>query len=69
MWITIAPFVTVLDNFPVDPNILTQLQQNLPIIKEQMKAENHQPILLVTPQLRPLISRYARLFWVKCAVV
>ncbi|BFI56631.1 flagellar export/assembly protein LfhA [Yersinia pseudotuberculosis] len=52
----------VLDNFPVDPNILTQLQQNLPIIKEQMKAENHQPILLVTPQLRPLISRYARLF-------
>ncbi|PVF10794.1 flagellar biosynthesis protein FlhA, partial [Yersinia pestis] len=24
----------VLDNFPVDPNILTQLQQNLPIIKE-----------------------------------
>lgn len=52
----------VLDNFPVDPNILTQLQQNMPIIKEQMKAENHQPILLVTPQLRPLISRYARLF-------
>ncbi|MDA5493614.1 flagellar biosynthesis protein FlhA [Yersinia intermedia] len=52
----------VLDNFPVDPNILTQLQQNMPIIKEQMKAENHQPILLVTPQLRPLIARYARLF-------
>lgn len=52
----------VLDNFPVDPNILTQLQQNMPIIKEQMKAENHQPILLVTPQLRPLVSRYARLF-------
>lgn len=52
----------VLDNFPVDPNILTQLQQNMPIIKEQMKAENHQPILLVTPQLRPVISRYARLF-------
>ncbi len=52
----------VLDNFPVDPNILTQLQQNMPIIKEQMKVENHQPILLVTPQLRPVISRYARLF-------
>nr|WP_222422497.1 FHIPEP family type III secretion protein [Yersinia rohdei] len=52
----------VLDNFPVDPNILTQLQQNMPIIKEQMKAENYQPILLVTPQLRPLIARYARLF-------
>ncbi len=52
----------VLDNFPVDPNILTQLQQNMPIIKEQMKAENHQPILLVTPQLRPLVARYARLF-------
>ncbi|MBS0053985.1 flagellar biosynthesis protein FlhA [Yersinia sp. Marseille-Q3913] len=52
----------VLDNFPVEPNILTQLQQNMPIIKEQMKAENHQPILLVTPQLRPLVARYARLF-------
>ncbi|CNH46052.1 flagellar biosynthesis protein FlhA [Yersinia frederiksenii] len=52
----------VLDNFPVDPNILAQLQQNMPIIKEQMKAENHQPILLVTPQLRPVIARYARLF-------
>lgn len=52
----------VLDNFPVDPNILTQLQQNMPVIKEQMKAENHPPILLVTPQLRPLIARYARLF-------
>ncbi|CNH45788.1 type III secretion FHIPEP protein [Yersinia pekkanenii] len=52
----------ILDNFPVDPNILSQLQQNMPIIKEQMKAENHQPILLVTPQLRPLVARYARLF-------
>jgi flagellar biosynthesis protein FlhA len=51
-----------LDSFPVDPNILTQLQANMPVIKEQMKVQGHEPILLVTPQLRPLISRYARLF-------
>jgi len=51
-----------LDNFPVDPNILTQLQNTMPMIYEQMKAKNMPPLLLVTPQLRPLISRYARLF-------
>ncbi|MGL4858151.1 MAG: flagellar biosynthesis protein FlhA [Enterobacteriaceae bacterium] len=51
-----------LDSFPVDPNILTQLQNNMPLIQEQMKAEGHAPILLVAPQLRPLLSRYGRLF-------
>lgn len=51
-----------LDSFPVDPNILTQLQSTMPVIYEQMKAMGHTPILLVTPQLRPLLSRYARLF-------
>ncbi|AWK14603.1 flagellar biosynthesis protein FlhA [Candidatus Fukatsuia symbiotica] len=51
-----------LDSFPVDPNILTQLQNNMPIINEQMKVQGHTPILLVTPQLRPLLARYARLF-------
>lgn len=52
----------VLDSFPVDPNILTQLQNNMPVIEEQMKAKGFAPVLLVTPQLRPLISRYGRLF-------
>ncbi|AHG19650.1 flagellar biosynthesis protein FlhA [Chania multitudinisentens RB-25] len=51
-----------LDSFPVDPNILTQLQNTMPMIYEQMKAQGMPPILLVTPQLRPCISRYARLF-------
>ncbi|WP_449576708.1 flagellar biosynthesis protein FlhA [Lelliottia nimipressuralis] len=51
-----------LDSFPVDPNILTQLQNTMPIIQEQMKAKGLPPLLLVTPQLRPLISRYGRLF-------
>ena len=51
-----------LDSFPVDPNILTQLQQTMPMIYEQMKAKGLPPLLLVSPQLRPVISRYGRLF-------
>ncbi|MGC6096659.1 flagellar biosynthesis protein FlhA [Citrobacter portucalensis] len=51
-----------LDSFPVDPNILTQLQQTMPMIYEQMKAKNLPPLLLVAPLLRPVISRYGRLF-------
>lgn len=51
-----------LDGFPVDPNILSQLQQTMPMIYEQMKAKNLPPLLLVSPQLRPVISRYGRLF-------
>lgn len=34
----------------------------MPVIKEQMKVQGREPVLLVTPQLRPLLSRYARLF-------
>lgn len=52
----------VLDSFPVDPNILTQLQNTMPMVYEQMKAQNLAPVLLVTPQLRPIIARYGRLF-------
>lgn len=51
-----------LDSFAVDPNILTQLQNTMPVIQEQMKAKGMPPLLLVTPQLRPLIARYGRLF-------
>lgn len=51
-----------LDSFPVDPNILQQLQNTMPLIYEQMKAKGLPPLLLVTPQLRPLLSRYGRLF-------
>ena len=51
-----------LDSFPVDPNILTQLQNTMPMIYEQMKAKSLPPLLLVTPQLPPVISCYGRLF-------
>ncbi|SFN35671.1 flagellar biosynthesis protein FlhA [Izhakiella capsodis] len=51
-----------LDSFPVDPNILTQLQNTLPVVAEQLKAQNLTQVLLVTPQLRPLLARYSRLF-------
>ncbi|WP_395489417.1 flagellar biosynthesis protein FlhA [Cedecea davisae] len=51
-----------LDSFPVDPNILAQLQNTMPMIYEQMKAKSLPPLLLVTPQLRPILSRYGRLF-------
>ncbi|EIC82598.1 flagellar biosynthesis protein FlhA [Serratia sp. M24T3] len=58
-----------LDGFPVDPNILTQLQNNMPLLYEQMKALGKPPVLLVTPQLRPLLSRYASLFAAGLAVL
>ncbi|MBU2895543.1 flagellar biosynthesis protein FlhA [Vibrio hepatarius] len=51
-----------LDSFPVEPNILSQFQQHLPLIKQQLKQQGLAPILLVMPQLRPLLARYARTF-------
>ncbi|MEJ2765322.1 flagellar biosynthesis protein FlhA [Photobacterium sp. MCCC 1A19761] len=52
----------MLDSFPVEPNILGQFQQNLPLIRQQLKQQGLPPVLLVMPQLRPLLSRYARTF-------
>ncbi|EPF6161510.1 flagellar biosynthesis protein FlhA [Citrobacter sedlakii] len=52
----------MLDSVPVDPNMLNQFQTNMPQVKEQMKAAGREPVLLVAPQLRPLLARYARLF-------
>ena len=51
-----------LDNFPIDPNVLTQLQLNMPATREQMKQQGLPPVLLVIPRLRPVLARYARLF-------
>jgi flagellar biosynthesis protein FlhA len=51
-----------LDNYPIDPNLLSQLQTNMPVMREQMKQQGVPPLLLVMPQLRPLLARYARLF-------
>ncbi|OLQ79142.1 flagellar biosynthesis protein FlhA [Photobacterium proteolyticum] len=52
----------MLDSFPIEPNILNQFQQNLPVVKQQLKQQGLAPVLLVMPQLRPLLSRYARTF-------
>ncbi|NHZ62849.1 flagellar biosynthesis protein FlhA [Massilia genomosp. 1] len=51
-----------LDNFPIDPQLLSQLQLNMPVAREQMKQQQSAPLLLVLPQIRPLLARYARLF-------
>ena len=51
-----------LDNYPVDPQLLSQLQTNMPMVREQMKQHGATPLLLVMPQIRPLLARYARLF-------
>ena len=51
-----------LDNYPVDPNLLSQLQTNMPVARENMKQQGIPALLLVMPQIRPLLSRYARLF-------
>jgi flagellar biosynthesis protein FlhA len=34
----------------------------MPLIREQMKQLATAPLLLVMPQIRPLLARYARLF-------
>jgi flagellar biosynthesis protein FlhA len=51
-----------LDNYPIDPNLLSQLQANMPMAREQMKQQATPPLLIVMPQIRPLLARYARLF-------
>lgn len=52
----------ILDNFPVDPQLLSQLQTNMSLAREQMQQMGATPLLLVMPQIRPLLARYARLF-------
>jgi flagellar biosynthesis protein FlhA len=52
----------MLDSVPIEPNMLTQFQENMPKVQEQMKVAGKEPVLLVAPQLRPLLARYARLF-------
>ncbi len=51
-----------LDNYPIDPNLLAQLQTHMPLARDQMKQQGGTPMLLVMPQIRPLLARYARLF-------
>jgi flagellar biosynthesis protein FlhA len=51
-----------LDTVPIEPNLLTQLQNAMPVVKEKLRKDGHPPILTVMPQLRPLLARYARVF-------
>ena len=51
-----------LDNIPVEPHLLNQLQNAMPVVKEKLRKDGHPPILTVMPQLRPLLARYARVF-------
>ena len=51
-----------LDNIPVEPSLLNQLQNSMPVVKEKLRKDGHPPILTVMPQLRPLLARYARVF-------
>ncbi|WP_432206974.1 FHIPEP family type III secretion protein [Burkholderia pyrrocinia] len=51
-----------LDNFPVEPNVLSQLQMHMPAAAEQMKQLDAPPVLLVIPRIRPMLARYAKLF-------
>ena len=51
-----------LDNIPVEPSLLNQLQNTMPVVKEKLRKDGHPPILTVMPQLRPLLARYARVF-------
>ncbi|EMD1178620.1 flagellar biosynthesis protein FlhA [Vibrio harveyi] len=49
-----------LDGFPLEPSLIEKIQRNLSEVLESMKLSGYCPILLVMPQLRPLLSRYAR---------
>ncbi|WKE67435.1 flagellar biosynthesis protein FlhA [Gallaecimonas kandeliae] len=51
-----------LDSFPIEPSLLGKLQQVMPQLKDEMQRQGHPPVLLVVPQLRPLLARYARTF-------
>ena len=41
------------------PTLLAQLQTNMQSAREQMKQQAAPPVLLVMPQIRPLLARYA----------
>lgn len=51
-----------LDSFPVDPQLISNFQQAMPDAAQQAKRAGYPAVLLVHPQLRPLLARYARVF-------
>ena len=53
---------TSIDSFPVEPNLLSQLQQKMPSVVENLQEQGVPAVLLVMPQLRPLLARYGAVF-------
>nr|WP_026344606.1 flagellar biosynthesis protein FlhA [Oceanimonas smirnovii] len=53
---------TSIDSFPVEPNLLSQLQQKMPSVTETLQEQGVPAVLLVIPQLRPLLARYGAVF-------
>ncbi|AEY02571.1 lateral flagellar biosynthesis protein [Oceanimonas sp. GK1] len=53
---------TSIDSFPVEPNLLSQLQQKMPAVAETLQEQGVPAVLLVMPQLRPLLARYGAVF-------
>lgn len=51
-----------LDDFHVDPELIRKFQEVMPDASKTMKENGLKPVLLVHPQLRPLLARYARTF-------
>lgn len=51
-----------LDSFAIEPALLAQLQNKMPTLTGMMQEQGHPAILLVPPQLRPVLARYARAF-------
>ena len=49
------------ENIVLEPSVSEQLQQHLPLAVDQLQQSPHTPILLVAPQLRPLMSRICRI--------
>lgn len=53
-----------MDSFPVDPSLVTKFQENMPKLINEININGFAPILLVAPQLRPLLAKYAYTFTV-----
>ncbi|SDH13479.1 flagellar biosynthesis protein FlhA [Vibrio xiamenensis] len=51
-----------LDGIPLDPSILQKFQNRMPSILQTMQTQGMNPVLLVTPVGRPIISKLARAF-------
>ncbi|SDV46922.1 flagellar biosynthesis protein FlhA [Chitinasiproducens palmae] len=50
------------DDFPVAPNVMSQLQAGMLSVAEKMRSSGAPPVLLVAPPLRGFLARHARLF-------